>query len=67
MDQFSGLDLCTTPAAQAPEGRGSNFEDRGTLASTVIGVCSVMITLALLTTLGRVFANGKQLAWSDCE
>ena len=67
MDDFSGIDLCAYPTAPPPEGMVSNFEDRGTLAPTVIGVCAVVMALALLTTTGRVFANRRQLAWSDCE
>lgn len=67
MDNLSGIDLCAYPAGQPPQGMVSNFEDRGTLVPSVIGVCTVMMALAILATSGRVFANRKQLTWSDCE
>lgn len=67
MDNFSGVDLCAYPAGQPPQGMVSNLEDRGTLVPSVIKVCTVMMALAVLATSGRVFANRKQLAWSDCE
>jgi hypothetical protein len=67
MENLSGIDFCATPAAQPPKGMVSNFEDRGKLVPAVIGVCTIMMALALLATAGRVFANRKRLAWSDCE
>ncbi|KAK4152538.1 hypothetical protein C8A00DRAFT_44434 [Chaetomidium leptoderma] len=65
MADLSGVDLCALPLSMPPEGQISNFVDPSSLAPIIVAVCAVIVTSALLITAGRLFANWKQLAWSD--
>ncbi|KAK4241545.1 hypothetical protein C8A03DRAFT_12189 [Achaetomium macrosporum] len=65
MADLSGIDLCSIRVGMPPEGEVPNFADPPSLVPTIIPVCTVMMTLALLVTAGRLFVNRKQLGWSD--
>jgi hypothetical protein len=67
MADLSGIDLCAYPVGPPPEGKVSNFDDPPSLAPVIIAVCAIMTALDLLVAGGRLYANRKQLAWSDCE
>ncbi len=59
--------LCAFPAAIPPDGVKPNFVDPETLAPVSIAVCTLSMTAAFIFTAGRLFANRRKLAWSDCE
>lgn len=67
MSVLDGIDLCAFPSAVAPDGVSYNFVDPPTYAPAMIAVSILMMTLATLFTIGRVFANRSQLMWSDCR
>ncbi|KUI68094.1 hypothetical protein VM1G_04542 [Cytospora mali] len=60
-----GFDLCDVAAATPPKGVKSNFIDPPTFAPVVIAVSAIMMTSAISFTAGRLFANWKELTWSD--
>lgn len=63
----SGINLCEIAAATPPHGLKSNFVDPPTFAPAVIAVSVILMTSAILFTTGRLFANRKELTWSDCR
>lgn len=67
MSSLAGIDLCLFPAAIPPSGVTSNFTDPPTYAPAVLAVSIVMMALSIIFTSGRLFANRKQLLWSDCK
>ncbi|KAF2637149.1 hypothetical protein P280DRAFT_530828 [Massarina eburnea CBS 473.64] len=60
-----GVDLCLVPAGIAPDGRPPNFLDMPSLQMTVIILTGVMLALAFLVLMGRLFVNRKTLRMSD--
>ncbi|KXX74937.1 hypothetical protein MMYC01_208506 [Madurella mycetomatis] len=61
----SGLDFCTIPAQMPPDGQIPDYDDWSSLPPVIIAVCAVMMSSAAFITAGRLFANKRQLAWSD--
>ena len=67
MTRFAGVDLCAQPAVAPPRGVVPNFVNPVTLVPVLIGVCTVMMTSAVLVLGGRLFVNRRKLTWSDRE
>lgn len=61
----SGLDLCKYAAATPPNGLTSNFIDPPTYSPVVVAITAIMLAFAIIFTTGRLFANWKELLWSD--
>lgn len=62
-----GLDFCSIPAQMPPEGQMPDYDDWSSLPLVIIVVCAVMMSSAVFLTAGRIYANMRQLAWSDCK
>ncbi|KAI1272900.1 hypothetical protein F5Y07DRAFT_279012 [Xylaria sp. FL0933] len=65
MEQSSEADLCTIPLAANPDGLPPNFQDPSSLQSTTIGLASVLVTIAIVVTTGRLYVNRCALNLSD--
>ncbi|KAI0817115.1 hypothetical protein GGR55DRAFT_693413 [Xylaria sp. FL0064] len=65
MDRSPEADLCTTPLVANPDQLPPNFEDPPSLQSTTIGLASVLVTIAIVATTGRLYVNRCALNLSD--
>ncbi|KAI1639195.1 hypothetical protein F4809DRAFT_638884 [Biscogniauxia mediterranea] len=60
-----GADLCATPAARPPDGSEPNFRDSQWLQTFAIGIGVILITLSVVVTAGRLYANRNCLKLAD--
>ncbi|KAI1487554.1 hypothetical protein F5X96DRAFT_649346 [Biscogniauxia mediterranea] len=58
-------DLCATPAARPPDGSEPDFRDAQWLQTFAIGIGVVLITLSVVVTAGRLYANKNCLRLAD--
>ncbi|KAI0597525.1 hypothetical protein F4775DRAFT_559546 [Biscogniauxia sp. FL1348] len=60
-----GVDLCAIPVVSPPEGTEPNFHDAQWLQTFAIGIGVVLITLSVVVTAGRLYANKNCLRLAD--
>ncbi|KAI0424758.1 hypothetical protein F5Y09DRAFT_335520 [Xylaria sp. FL1042] len=67
MDQVfpQGVDLCALPAGFPPTGTVTNFKNPETLVPEVVSISTLLTIFVIIFTVGRVFANRRNLWWSD--
>jgi hypothetical protein len=65
MSLSSGIDLCSIPAGQPPNGI-PNFKDPVTLEPVYVSVTAILVTLAVTMVLGRLYINRNKLHIADC-
>ncbi|KAI0441101.1 hypothetical protein F4803DRAFT_563281 [Xylaria telfairii] len=58
-------DLCMIPAGPPPTGTATNFENPETLVPELVSISTLLMVLVAIFTAGRVFANRRNLWWSD--
>lgn len=63
------MDIYTTPAMEAPEGKTSNLIDPTSLMTTRIGLCSAVLAVVLVFVSIRVYTRCviKMFNFEDCK
>ncbi|KAK7987374.1 C2H2 type zinc finger domain protein [Apiospora arundinis] len=68
MDQLpSWIDLCMFPAGTPPPGTVTDFDNSETLVPVLIAICALMTVVVVVFATCRLYANKKELRWSDCK
>jgi hypothetical protein len=63
----SGVDLCQVPAAMPPPGVVPNFVNPASLATAIIAVSVVMLTISTIFLAARVVTNFPKYNKADCK
>lgn len=63
----SSVDLCKVPAAPAPPGLQSNFDNPTTLAPVLMAVMIILVVWAVSFTAARFYINIRRLKLADCK
>ncbi|OTB00282.1 hypothetical protein M426DRAFT_39596, partial [Hypoxylon sp. CI-4A] len=58
-------DWCSIPAGRNPDGLPPNFENPQSLQPTFIAISSIMLTLAIIITSGRLYVNRNTFRLAD--
>lgn len=62
-----GVDLCLVPAVKPPPGVIPNFDNPASLATAIIAVSAVMLTISTIFLVARAVTNFPKYSKADCK